>query len=77
MAKMITTRTRIRVTEIPSIVSSARVTRRTSPYAKRAISAAATSAMTIQSAPFQIPEPWKKSTPNRPASAVDAAVNAR
>src|SRR4051812_29235436 len=24
-----------------------------------------------------MPEPWKKSTPNRPASAVDAAVNAR
>jgi hypothetical protein len=42
-----------------------------------AISAPATSAMTSHSAPYQIPELWKNATPNRPASAVDAAVNAR
>jgi hypothetical protein len=33
--------------------------------------------MTSHSAPSQIPELWKNATPKSPASAVDAAVNAR
>ena len=33
--------------------------------------------MTSDSAPSQIPEPWKKATPKSPASAVEAAVKAR
>jgi hypothetical protein len=45
--------------------------------AKNAISAPAISEMMIQSAPCQIPEPWKKFTPNRPVSAMFAAVKAR
>ena len=67
----------MRITEIPSRPSSERVATRMSPYAKNAISAPATSAMTSHSAPSQIPEPWKKATPKSPASAVEAAVKAR
>src|SRR5919206_4569168 len=75
--KITTTRKTISATEMPSRPSSDRVATRMSPYASQAMRAPATSAMTSHSAPFQIPEPVKKATPNRPTSAVEAAVNAR
>ena len=64
------------VTETASIASSDRVANLTSLYATIQISAAATKEMTIHSGECQIPVPSKNASPNKPTSAVDAAVKA-
>ena len=58
----------IRVTEIASIASSDRVATLMSPKARIAIRTAATSAITIQSAPFQMPVPLRNAPKKRPIS---------
>src|SRR4051794_41083360 len=76
-AKITTTRMTIRVTEMPSIVSSDRVATRMSPAAMNEISAAETSAIQIQSAVSEIPVDARNDEKNRPTSALDATVKHR
>src|SRR3954468_17608867 len=65
----------ISVTEMPSNVSSARPTMRTSPYASTHTSAAAISEIRIHDGLCQMPLPSKNDEPNRPISAMSATMN--